>query len=83
MVVIVTKYKTIKISSETYEMFNRYAGELRKKRKKSVSIDDVIKELFMKKKPSEMASSWKVDDEELKEINKSLKKAWGKWRKSF
>jgi len=78
MVVIVTKYKTIKISSETYEMFNMYAGEMRKKRKKSVSIDDVIKELLMNKKPSEMAGSWKVDDEEIEEINKSLKKAWGR-----
>lgn len=33
MVVIVTKYKTIKIILETYEMFNKDAGELRKKGK--------------------------------------------------
>ncbi len=78
-----TKYKTIKVSLETYEMFNKYAGELRKKRKKSVSIDDVIKELLMKKKLSEMASSWDISNEEVKEIKKSLKKAWGKWRRSL
>jgi len=83
MVVIVTKYKSIKISQETYEMFNKYAGELRKKKKKSVSLDDVIKELFMKKKPSEMAGSWKMDDDELKEIKESLKGAWGRWKESF
>ncbi len=76
--------KTIRISEETYKWLLKLASEAQKEMGKPVSFDDALNGLKkgkMKKRKDIMslAGSWKMSDEEWKEIGGSLKKGWSKW----
>jgi predicted CopG family antitoxin len=49
-----------------------------------VSIEEAIKHLIKRRKRgtriSDLAGSWDVTDEELKEIKFSISQAWEKWK---
>jgi predicted CopG family antitoxin len=72
--------KSIKLSEETYKKLVELAGRLQAESKESVSIEDAIKYL-MRRKISDLAGSWDVSDEEVREINESLRKGWNSWRR--
>jgi len=71
---------TVKVDAETYEELNRLAGELRAARGRPVAIDEVIKDLLRRRRPSDFVGSWKMSDEEEAEIFGALKKLWGNWK---
>ncbi|MGQ9720959.1 MAG: hypothetical protein ACUVXA_06500 [Candidatus Jordarchaeum sp.] len=72
--------KSIKLSEETYKKLVEVAGRLQAEWKRSVSIEDAIKYL-MRRKISDLAGSWDVSDEEVREIKESLRKGWRAWRR--
>ena len=80
----VTESKTIKVSKETYAELSQIAGELQIRLKSAVSIDDAIKHLTKNRKKGTKIStspgSWKISDEEAKEIEDYIDQAWEKWR---
>ncbi|WP_048085916.1 hypothetical protein [Archaeoglobus veneficus] len=73
--------KSIKLSEETYRKLVEIAGKLQAELKKPVSIEDAIKYL-MKRKISDLAGSWEVSDEEVREIKELLRKGWEAWKRS-
>jgi predicted CopG family antitoxin len=79
-----TELKAIKVSKETYAELNAIAGELQVKLKRPVSIEEAMKHLINKRKKgtkiTDLAGSWEVNDEELKEIKASISQAWEKWK---
>jgi len=78
-----TELKAIKVSKETYAELSAIAGELQVKLKRPVSIEEAMKHLIKRRKKgakiSDLAGTWDVNDEELKEINISMSQAWEKW----
>lgn len=77
------KLKTIKIRVETYEKLNEFAGLLQSRLKRPVSLDEAIQYLLKlseKTKISSLAGTWRMTDEEEKEIISSLKRLWSSWR---
>lgn len=75
--------KTIKISEKSYRELNNYAGLLRIKEKKPVSIDDALLALLSKTEKSridDFAGSWVMGEKESKNIKKDLRKVWGSWK---
>jgi predicted CopG family antitoxin len=70
---------TVKVDEDTYEELNRIAGELRTARGRPVAIDEVIRDLLMRRRPSDFVGSWKMSDAEEAEIFGALQKLWSKW----
>ena len=75
--------KSIKVSKETYAKLNEIAGELQTKLRRSVSIEEAMKDLIKRKdkgrKISDLAGSWNITDTEFKEIQTSIEETWKKW----
>ncbi len=75
--------KTIKVSKETYAKLNEIAGELQIKLRRSVSMEEAMKDLIKRKekgrKISDLAGSWNITDAECKEIEASIEESWKKW----
>ncbi len=71
-------FKTIKIKDETYENLNVFKGELMKKLKRQVSIDEALRYLLKSRKnrPSKFAGGWNMDENEFEKINSELKESW-------
>jgi predicted CopG family antitoxin len=67
--------KSIKLSEETYKKLVELAGRLQSEWKRSVSIGDAIRYL-MRRKISDLSGSWDFSDEEVQEIEESLRKGW-------
>ncbi|RLG55605.1 MAG: hypothetical protein DRN88_05440 [Candidatus Hydrothermarchaeota archaeon] len=57
------------------------AGKLQTEQKRPVSVEDAIRYL-MKRKISDLAGSWDISDEEVREIKKTLRKGWKTWKSS-
>jgi predicted CopG family antitoxin len=70
---------TVKVDDETYEELNRIAGELRAATGRPVAIDEVIRDLLKRRRPSDFVGSWRMTDEEEAEIFGALRKLWSKW----
>jgi len=79
-----TDVKAIKVSKETYAKLCEIAGELQIKLKRPVSIEEAMKHLIRLRgkgvKITDLAGSWNVTDEEIKEIKASISEAWKKWK---
>ena len=73
--------KSIRVSEETYRKLVELAGRLQAELKRPVSVEDAIRYL-LKRKISDLAGSWEISDEEVKEIKESLKMGWKAWRSS-
>ena len=75
--------KTIKVSKETYAKLNEIAGELQIKLRRSVSIEEAMKDLIKRRekgrKISDLAGSWNLTDAEFKKIETSIEESWKKW----
>jgi predicted CopG family antitoxin len=65
--------KSIRISQDVYEKLVEIASKLQMDTKKPASIEDAIKYL-LRRKISDLAGSWEIDDNEINEIKESLKK---------
>lgn len=75
--------KAVKVSDETYEKLNRIAGELRSETGEPVSISDTVDSLVEKSgkaSPLDYAGSWKLSDEEHKEIMEEIGALWETWQ---
>lgn len=79
-----TEAKTIKVSRATYNTLCEIAGELQIKLKRPVSLEEAMEHLIRLRgkgvKITDLAGSWTVTDEELKEIEASRAEAWRRWR---
>jgi predicted CopG family antitoxin len=79
----ITEVKAIKVSKETYAKLCEIAGELQIKLKRPVSIEEAMKHLISQRqkgvKITDLAGSWSITDEEIKEIKASIGEAWKKW----
>lgn len=79
-----TEVKTIKVSKETYSKLCEIAGELQVKLRRPVSIEEAMKHLIRSSekgvKITDLAGSWNITDEEIKEIEASINEAWKKWK---
>lgn len=73
--------KSIRISQDIYEKLVEIAGKLQMDNKKPASIEDAIKYL-LKRKIGDLAGSWEIEDDEVKEIKESLEKGWKNWKLS-
>jgi len=71
--------KSIKLSEDTYKKLVEIAGKLQVEYKKPVSIEDAIRYLI-KRRISDLAGSWEISEEEVREIKKSLKRGWKAWK---
>jgi len=71
--------KSIRISHDIYEKLVEIAGKIQMDTKKPASIEDAIKYL-LRKKISDLAGSWEIEDNEIKEIKESLEKGWKNWK---
>lgn len=72
--------KTVKISEDNYREICGFAGELQKELGESVSIDRAITVMFHKSKLSDLAGSWKMNNEEAEDFRKKIKKGWSRWK---
>ena len=72
--------KTIKISERNYKLICTYAGELQKEIGKPVSVDKALSFILEKRKLSDLAGAWKMDDKLADEIMNNLRKGWSKWK---
>ncbi|MDG6939974.1 MAG: hypothetical protein JRN39_06200 [Nitrososphaerota archaeon] len=73
---------TVKVDGKTYAELNRIAGNLRAARGRPVPMDEVIRELLNRRRPSEFIGSWKMSDEEEAKIFGELREAWKKWKQA-
>ena len=76
--------KTIKISEENYKMLLKIMAIIQHKNGHRASFDDAIDNLAerkeKKRKLSNLAGSWKMNDEEWDNIRSELKRGWKKWK---
>ena len=75
--------KTIKISEKSYNKLNAFAGSLRIKEGKPISIDKALSKLFEKStkgKITDFAGSWIMSAEEAENIKDDLKRHWKTWK---
>jgi hypothetical protein len=79
-----TEAKAVKVSKETYAKLCGIAGELQVKLKRPVSIEEAMKHLIRLRekgaKITDLAGSWNITDEEIKETKASISEAWKKWK---
>ena len=72
-----TQLKAVKISKETYAKLCEIAGELQIKLKRPVSIEEAMKHLIRLRekgtKITDLAGSWKITDEEIKDKRPALR----------
>ena len=73
---------TVKVDEETYAELNRIAGDLRAARGRPVAIDEVVRELLKRRKPSRFIGTWKMSDEEEERIFGELRGAWKSWKQA-
>ncbi len=72
--------KSIKINKENYEKLCNVSGKLTEKLNRPVSINEAISFLYKKRRLSEIAGTWKMEDKEAEDIGKNLKSGWKKWK---
>lgn len=71
---------SIKISEENYRTLCGLSGRLREKLHKPVSINDAINYLYSRKKVSDLAGTWNMEDNEVEDFMADLRKGWKKWK---
>lgn len=76
--------KTIKLKEEVYKKLNKYAGSLRIKERRPVSMNYAIAKALSevklaKPKLSDFAGSWKMTDAEAKKLKKEIRDVWKRW----
>lgn len=68
----------------SYRILNNYAGLIRSKYGKPISLDNallrLIKNNVRKSNVLDFFGAWELSDNEYKEINASLKRMWKKWK---
>ena len=79
--------KSLRVDDETYRRLCEIAGRLQAKLKRPVSVDEAIRSVIQmpqgkQKKITDLAGTWKLTDEELREIMESLHKGWRRWNSS-
>lgn len=75
----------MKISDETYQRLNRLAESLGSATDQPASMDAAIAHLLDNQLPARTSATdfegaWEMDDEEAKEIARSLDEMWATWR---
>jgi hypothetical protein len=80
----ITEVKALKVSRATYAKLCEIAGELQMKLKRPVSIEEAMRHLIRLREKgvriTDLAGSWSITDEEIKEIKASISEAWKKWK---
>jgi|SRR3989344_2065375 len=76
--------KTIKVSEGNYRWLLGLIAEIQKRSGERATFDDALDDLAerkeKKKKLSDLAGSWKMNDEEWNNIRSELKRGWKKWK---
>jgi len=74
--------KTVRVDEETYRRLCEEAGRLQAVLRRPVSLDEAVRYLVGAKfsaEISDLAGSWKVSEEEVESIKKSLEEGWRGW----
>jgi len=74
--------KTVKVNDETYNKLNKYAGMLRSKERRPVSMSYTISILLEDVEKNDImsfAGAWSMSDSEADKIKKNLREMWEKW----
>jgi predicted transcriptional regulator len=79
--------KSLRVDDETYRKLCEIAGKLQSKLKRPVSVDEAIRSVIQmpqrnQNKITDLAGTWKLTDEELREIVENLRKGWRRWNHS-
>ncbi len=75
--------KTIKIGERSYKELNRYAGTLRARENRPVSLNEALLSLLIKNRDADIgrfAGGWKMTDKELGRIRAGLENLWKTWK---
>jgi hypothetical protein len=72
--VLKVESKTVKISEPNYKAICEFAGELQIELGEPVSINKALSYVLKRKKLSDLAGTWKMNDKEADEMLKSLDK---------
>lgn len=76
--------RSVRVEDRTYRKLAQTAGRLQSVLGHQVSLDDAI--WFLLKAPREenrvtdLAGSWKMSDEEAKELERELREHWRRWK---
>lgn len=71
---------SIKISEENYKRLCTLSGRLREKLHKPVSINEAISFLYKKRRISDLAGAWKMNNKEAEEFMAGLREGWKRWK---
>jgi len=71
---------SVKISEENYRNLSELSGRLQLMFKKPVSLNEAISFLYKKRKISDLAGSWKMNEKEAEDFQGSLRKGWKRWK---
>ena len=71
---------SIKVSEENYRNLSALSGKLQEMLKKPVSLNEAISFLYKKRKISDLAGSWKMNEKEAGDFQESLRKGWKRWK---
>ena len=73
---------TIRVRDNIYWELNRLAGGLRQELGHPVSMDEVVEHLLKTwgLKISDFQGAWKMSDEETRDLVKSLRGHWSRWK---
>ncbi len=73
---------SIRVSDQLYRELNKAAGELRAELGHPVSMEEILEHLLksQKMRVSDFAGSWRMSDEELEEVMRSLRGFWSRWK---
>jgi predicted CopG family antitoxin len=79
--------KSLRVDDETYRKLCEIAGKLQSRLKRPVSVDEAIRSIMQmpkrnQNKITDLAGTWKMTDEELREIMESLRRGWRRWNSS-
>ena len=77
------KAKTIKIGEKGYQELNKFAGELRAKENRPVSLNEALLRLLETHKKVDIArfaGSWRMSDNEYEKLKADLERLWKTWK---
>lgn len=72
--------KVIKISKENYDWLLSVATRMREEEKRTVTFDDALNKI-KKQRISDLAGSWKISENESKELINEITRSRESWRK--
>ena len=71
---------SIKISEENYGRLSFLSGKLREMLYRPVSLNETISFLYNRRRLSDLAGSWKMNDKDAELFLRDVKRGWKEWK---